>query len=129
MSQRGVVPFLNKVVADTSIMDQVKELAKTSDDPAAAISNYAAELGFDVTGSEFTKMVDQLAKVESGELSLDELEVVAGGTAVIQQGMEGYLEDLNLQQDMQSQNRQFTVVSNSMKVKHDIEKCAINNVR
>ena len=127
MSQRGVVPFLNKVVADASIMDQVKELAKTSDDPAAAISNYAAELGFDVTGSEFTKVVDKLAGVESGELSLDELEAVAGGVDGIQQVMDSNL--LDLEQDMQLQNRQFTMISNIMKVKHDTEKAAINNIR
>ena len=31
---------------------------------ATAITNYAAELGFEITGSDFTKMVDKLAKGE-----------------------------------------------------------------
>lgn len=39
------------------------------------------------------------------------------------------LQHLALQQDMQSQNRQFTMVSNIMKTKHDTEKNAINNIR
>ena len=39
------------------------------------------------------------------------------------------LQYLQLQQDMQKQNRQFTLVSNIMKVKHDTAKSAINNVR
>jgi hypothetical protein len=39
------------------------------------------------------------------------------------------LEYLQLQQDMQNQNRQFTLVSNIMKTKHDTAKSAINNVR
>ncbi len=39
------------------------------------------------------------------------------------------LQYLQLQQDMQQQNRQFTLVSNIMKVKHDTAKNAINNVR
>jgi len=36
---------------------------------------------------------------------------------------------LTLQQDMQRENRQFTMVSNVMKTKHDTAKNAINNVR
>lgn len=39
------------------------------------------------------------------------------------------LQYLQLQQNMQQQNRQFTMVSNIMKVKHDTAKVAINNVR
>ena len=36
---------------------------------------------------------------------------------------------LALQNDMQKENRQFTMVSNIMKTKHDTAKNAINNVR
>ena len=39
------------------------------------------------------------------------------------------LQYLQLQQNMQQQNRQFTLMSNIMKVKHDTAKSAINNVR
>jgi len=39
------------------------------------------------------------------------------------------LQYLQLQQNMQQQNRQFTLVSNIMKVKHDTAKGAINNIR
>ena len=39
------------------------------------------------------------------------------------------LQYLKLQEEMQAQNRQFTLVSNIMKVKHDTAKSAINNVR
>ena len=39
------------------------------------------------------------------------------------------LQYLQLQQNMQGQNRQFTAVSNIMKVKHDTAKAAINNIR
>jgi hypothetical protein len=133
MSQQGVIGFLNSAAADASIMDQVMEVAQTSDDPAAAITNYAADLGFEVTGPEFTSMVDKLAQVESGELSLDELETVAGGADLEQQSAEMdqsfNLQYLQLQQDMQAQNRQFTLISNIMKVKHDTAKNAINNIR
>ena len=39
------------------------------------------------------------------------------------------LQYLNLQQHMQQQNRQFTMVSNIMKVKHDTTQAAIRNMR
>jgi hypothetical protein len=131
MSQQGVVGFLNKAMGDASIMGQLKELAQTSENPETAITNYAAELGFEITGPEFTNMVDRLAKVESGELSLDELEAVAGGVDAVQQEMDMSvnLQYLQLQQDMQQENRQFTLISNIMKVKHDTAKSSINNVR
>jgi hypothetical protein len=39
------------------------------------------------------------------------------------------LQYLQLQQDMHTQNRQFTMVSNIMKVKHDTAQAAIRNMR
>ncbi len=39
------------------------------------------------------------------------------------------LQYLQLQQTMQQQNRQFTMMSNIMKTKHDTAKNAINNIR
>ncbi len=39
------------------------------------------------------------------------------------------LQYLDLQRDMQNENRQFTLVSNIMKMKHDTAKSAINNIR
>ena len=39
------------------------------------------------------------------------------------------LQFLQLQQKMQADNRQFTLISNIMKTKHDTAKNAINNVR
>lgn len=39
------------------------------------------------------------------------------------------LQYLQLQQNMQQQNRQFTLVSNIMKVKHDTAQAAIRNMR
>jgi len=39
------------------------------------------------------------------------------------------LQYLNLQQDMQQENRKFTAISNVMKTKHDTAKSMIQNVR
>lgn len=49
--------------------------------------------------------------------------------AMQEMNMSQNLQYLQLQQSMQQDNRQFTLVSNIMKVKHDTAKNAINNVR
>jgi hypothetical protein len=49
--------------------------------------------------------------------------------AMSEMNMSQNLQYLDLQQKMQQDNRQFTLVSNIMKVKHDTAKNAINNVR
>ncbi|MBN2228611.1 MAG: hypothetical protein JW779_03385 [Candidatus Thorarchaeota archaeon] len=51
----------------------------------------------------------------------------SSGASEMQQSFN--LQYLQLQQNMQQQNLQFTVVSNIMKVKHDTARSAINNIR
>ncbi len=69
------------------------------------------------------KELDNLAKHGEKLLKLKD----GPGASEMQQSFN--LQYLQLQQDMQAQNRQFTLVSNIMKVKHDTAKSAINNVR
>lgn len=71
-----------------------------------------------------------------GELTAEQLETVAGGLDPMNatQSMEEMDQSLNLQflqlqQDMQADNRKFTTISNVMKTKHDTAKNAINNIR
>ncbi|TFH00291.1 MAG: hypothetical protein E4H14_19800 [Candidatus Thorarchaeota archaeon] len=74
-----------------------------------------------------SKAGDELAKVcKMGEQLLKQKQE----TEKFQEmNMAFSLQYLQLQQDMQQENRQFTLVSNIMKVKHDTAKAAINNVR
>ena len=70
---------------------------------------------------------DFLAKIQRHELKEGEL---MDATKEMQEMNQSFnLQYLQLQQDMQAQNRQFTLISNIMKVKHDTAKSAINNVR
>ncbi len=69
------------------------------------------------------KQLDNLTKHGEKLLKLKD----SSGASEMQQSFN--LQYLQLQQDMQAQNRQFTLVSNIMKVKHDTAKSAINNVR
>jgi hypothetical protein len=59
--------------------------------------------------------------------ALDKLFKATGEMQEMSQGFN--LQYLNLQQNMQDENRRFTLVSNIMKTKHDTAKNAINNIR
>ena len=97
----------------------------------------AAEAGFSFNEQDLDDLFMAMAANETGgELTAGQLEAVAGGTELMnatgemqEMNMSFNLQYLQLQQDMQAQNRQFTLVSNIMKVKHDTAKAAINNVR
>jgi hypothetical protein len=72
--------------------------------------------------------LDELAV--KGETLLGSEEKLMQATLPMQELYESFnLEYLKLQRQMQSDNRQFTLMSNIMKVKHDTAKNAINNVR
>ncbi len=67
---------------------------------------------------------------EDKNISSQEMRNVFGGEIILtDMQMGGDLQYLQLQQDMQHENRQFTMVSNIMKVKHDTAKSSINNIR
>lgn len=73
---------------------------------------------------------DDMRKVIGGGVTAAPISIDTGGYSVSTEMDASFnLEYLQLQQDMQAQNRQFTLVSNIMKVKHDTAKAAINNVR
>ncbi len=83
-----------------------------------------------------TATADWKKKLDAFERRLDEIDVaptprdLAAATKESQQLTQGFsLRYLNLQQNMQQENRQYTMVSNVMKVRHDTAKAAINNIR
>ena len=68
------------------------------------------------------------------KISRDNMRKVIGGGVTLtsisdEMDMSYNLQYLQLQQDMQAENRQFTMMSNIMKTKHDTAKAAINNIR
>ena len=62
-------------------------------------------------------------------ISSQEMRNVFGGVILADMQMSSDLQYLQLQQDMQHENRQFTMVSNIMNVQHDTAKSSINNIR
>ena len=76
--------------------------------------------------AEWAETIQEIAS-SSGEASADAL---FAATKQMQEMNQSFnLQYLQLQQQMQQENRQFTLVSNIMKTKHDTAKAAINNVR
>lgn len=71
------------------------------------------------------QLVNQTAS--TGSSSTDAL--MSQTRAMQEMNMSFNLQYLNLQQNMQQENRQFTMMSNIMKTKHDTAKSAINNIR
>ena len=138
MSHENVVGFMEKVLADDELQSKVSGLqGDGGPDSVQQLLQIAAEAGFSFTEQELDDLFLAMAANETdAELTAEQLEAVAGGTELMSatQEMEEMntsfsLQYLQLQQDMQAQNRQFTLVSNIMKVKHDTAKAAINNVR
>ena len=74
--------------------------------------------------SSACKELDKLVKM--GEHLMKQIEPT---TKSVKMQQSFNLQYLKIQQSMQEQNQQFTLVSNIMKVKHDTAKSAINNVR
>jgi hypothetical protein len=56
-------------------------------------------------------------------------DLVASARALQEANMSYNVQYLNLQQEMQAENRAFTALSNVMKSKHETVKNAINNIR
>jgi hypothetical protein len=57
-----------------------------------------------------------------------ETDVLAATRALQQQSQSDNLQYLQLQEDMQRENRQFTTLSNVLKVEHDSARAAIQNI-
>ena len=138
MSHENVVGFMEKVLADDELQAKVGGLrGDGGPDSVQQLLQIAAEAGFSFTEQELDDLFLAMAANETNaELTAEQLEAVAGGTELMSATQEMQemntsfsLQYLQLQQDMQQENRQFTLVSNIMKVKHDTAKTAINNIR
>jgi hypothetical protein len=76
-----------------------------------------------------TEKWDTSLKALTSKLTTNPTKLMAATKQIGEMNMSFNLQYLQLQQKMQAENRQFTLVSNIMKVKHDTARNAINNVR
>ncbi len=80
-----------------------------------------------VTGGSSLPGVDGVA--QAGSASSDSSQLMQATREMQELNMSFNMQYLQLQQKMQQDNRQFTMLSNIMKTKHDTAKNAISNVR
>jgi hypothetical protein len=94
--------------------------------PLASSANGTSLVNTSATGSSATGG-DQLSALAA---SGDPNAVMMAETRRMQELNQSFnLQYLQLQEKMQAENRQFTVLSNVMKTKHDTAKSAIGNIR
>jgi hypothetical protein len=84
---------------------------------------FAADPGTSVAGGVAAGVADGGAAGAGGED-----DVLAATRALQQEARTFNLQYLQLQENMQRESREFTALSNVMKVKHDSAKAAINNI-
>jgi hypothetical protein len=138
MSHENVVRFMEKMLADEKLKAEVGALrGDGGPDSVTQLLQVATQAGFPFAEQHLDDLFLAMAANETeGELTAEQLETVAGGLDPLfaTQSMEEMdqtfnLSYLQLQQNMQSDNRKFTTISNLMKTKHDTAKSAINNIR
>lgn len=84
MSIDAVNQFLEKVAQDSKIQEELAQVMEAEDHRQAAVE-LGAKHGFEFTVEELITEVEkrQQAAIESGQLSEEELEAVAGGLAPV----------------------------------------------
>ena len=84
--------------------------------------SFAPDTGSSVTGAA-------VASAAGTDTPAGEGDVLAATRALQQEARTFNLQYLQLQESMQRESREFTALSNVMKVKHDSAKSAIDNIR
>ena len=115
--------------------DLIRVMTLMEDDLAAMVNSHEAGLEaarrLAKLALGLSRRVESVAKiaaaVETGEGSTANL--LNAMKAMQEMNMQFNLQYLELQENMQHENRQFTMMSNIMKVKHDTSKSSINNIR
>ena len=105
--------------------------AQSSGSAAPSSTGLSASTGSAVGGSTAAQggssTMDSVASLAAGG---SEGAIMMQATKEMQEMNQQFnLQYLNLQQDMQQENRKFTAISNVMKTKHDTAKSMIQNVR
>jgi len=124
LQKAGLTPEARAAIL--TVGDDVRKLEKSHEGFAKA----ARELdGLYVKllqkGREVSRLAAEAEK--SKQAQLDKLYQAAREMAEMSQSFN--VQYLDLQKQMQDENRRFTLVSNIMKTKHDTAKNAINNIR
>lgn len=136
MSAQDFIGFLEAVKTDPELQERVEGIHDgTLAEKLAQLIDIGRMSGFTFTDQEIDGLFfSQAAAEASAELDREELESVAGGMMnatheMTEMNQSFSLQYLGLQQNLQQENRQFTMMSNILKAKRDAARASINNTR
>jgi predicted ribosomally synthesized peptide with nif11-like leader len=80
MSKDAVAEFLVRIDADSNLRETLRAVLAERTEQAPTMVEVAANNGFEFTVDEYNQVIDDIASVQTVELSEEELEAAAGGT-------------------------------------------------
>ncbi len=120
-SRADLTPAMNQIQADLASLNQHHENYRQA---AEKLSTMYSEL------SKKAALVAKLAgSLNASSGGNSEAQLMAATQQMQETQMSFNLQYLQLQEQMQRENQQYTAVSNILKTKHDTVKNAINNIR
>jgi hypothetical protein len=138
MAHEDFITLVERVLCDAALQRRVQAIDEGPiEDQMHALIGIAADEGLEFTDREVDELFLLHAASELGaagtELSEGQLELVAGGGVggLASQEMQRRfsLQYLGLQVKIAQETREFNLLSNIMKTRHEAAKNAINNVR
>jgi predicted ribosomally synthesized peptide with nif11-like leader len=136
MAHKDFIKLIERVLEDPAFRARVEAIEQgTADEMMEDLIAIAADEGLEFTDREVDDLfLMHVAGAEGAELSETELAMVAGGSGQMrfmgsEMSQSFNLQYLQLQNQIAHQNRQFTMISNIMRVKHQTATNAINNIR
>jgi len=134
VAHEDFIKLIERVLEDPEFRQRVEAIKNgTPEEMMGELITIAAHDGLVFTEKEVDELfllhVSGAADEATCELDMSELELVAGGGGGLQTATMFSHQYLQLQDKQEHGNRQFTMLSNIMKSKHDTARTAINNIR
>ena len=126
--------FQDAVMADETLQSHFNEFIESPNFDDASLIEFARQNGFSVVQQELDGVIERISDEAledvAGGIGGNGADPMMHGTTNMQDMNQTFnLQYLQLQQEMQGENRKFTTLSNVLKTKHDTAKATINNVR
>jgi len=125
--------FQDAVMADETLQSHFNELIESPNFDDASLIEFARQNGFSVAQEELDGVIkrisDEALENVAGGVGGSESSMMAASRAMQEMNQSFNLRYLYLQQEMQSENRRYTSISNTMKMKHDASKSTIQPIR
>lgn len=123
-SRADLAPAMNQIQADLASLNQHHENYRQAAEKLSAMYSELSK-----KAAQVAKLAGSLNASSGGSSGNSEAQLMAATQQMQETQMSFNLQYLQLQNQMQNENRQYTAVSNILKAKHDTVKNSINNIR